>query len=160
MLCSEVSRAFTASKKNALVVRNMKQEARERTSSQLMSSLAGAFNASSTLFTLDFYRKLHPEASQAQLVWIGRAATTVMVLIALAWIPVPLFLLGMLIGPRPFNHPAMAWFPVLSGWREGPECLPGPFAAISPGVQALVTVLGWAVMVWALRRAAHADKPG
>ena len=79
---------------------------------------------------------------------------------ALAWIPVPLFLLGVLIGPRPFNHPAMAWFPVLSGWREGPECLPGPFAAISPGVQALVTVLGWAVMVWALRRAAHADKPG
>jgi SSS family solute:Na+ symporter len=54
----------------------------------LMSSLAGAFNASSTLFTLDFYRKLHPNASQAQLVWVGRAATTVLVLIALLWIPV------------------------------------------------------------------------
>jgi SSS family solute:Na+ symporter len=54
----------------------------------LMSSLAGAFNASSTLFTIDFYRKLRPNASQAQLVWIGRVATTVMVLIALAWIPV------------------------------------------------------------------------
>jgi len=54
----------------------------------LMSSLAGAFNASSTLFTLDFYRKWHPEASQARLVWVGRAATTVMVLIALLWIPV------------------------------------------------------------------------
>ena len=54
----------------------------------LMSSLAGAFNASSTLFTIDFYGKLRPGASQAQLVWIGRVATTVMVLIALAWIPV------------------------------------------------------------------------
>ena len=54
----------------------------------LMSSLAGAFNASSTLFTIDFYRKFRPNASQAQLVWIGRVATTVMVLIALAWIPV------------------------------------------------------------------------
>jgi SSS family solute:Na+ symporter len=54
----------------------------------LMSSLAGAFNASSTLFTLDVYQKFHPRASQAQLVWIGRAATTVMVLIALLWIPV------------------------------------------------------------------------
>ena len=54
----------------------------------LMSSLAGAFNASSTLFTLDFYRKLRPEASQAQLVWVGRVATTAMVLIGLAWIPV------------------------------------------------------------------------
>jgi solute:Na+ symporter, SSS family len=54
----------------------------------LMSSLAGAFNASSTLFTIDFYRKFRPNASQAQLVWIGRVATTVMVMIALAWIPV------------------------------------------------------------------------
>ena len=54
----------------------------------LMSSLAGAFNASSTLFTLDVYQKLHPKASQPQLVWIGRAATTVMVFIALLWIPV------------------------------------------------------------------------
>jgi len=54
----------------------------------LMSSLAGAFNASSTLFTLDFYRKWHPEASQARLVWVGRAATTSMVAVALLWIPV------------------------------------------------------------------------
>jgi SSS family solute:Na+ symporter len=54
----------------------------------LMSSLAGAFNASSTLFTIDFYRKFRPNASQAQLVWVGRMATMVMVLIALAWIPV------------------------------------------------------------------------
>jgi solute:Na+ symporter, SSS family len=54
----------------------------------LMSSLAGAFNASSTLFTIDFYRKFRPNASQAQLVWIGRIATMVMVVIALAWIPV------------------------------------------------------------------------
>jgi len=54
----------------------------------LMSSLAGAFNASSTLFTIDFYRKFRPDASQARLVWVGRVATMVMVLIALAWIPV------------------------------------------------------------------------
>jgi len=54
----------------------------------LMSSLAGAFNASSTLFTLDFYQKLDPTASQARLVWVGRMATAVMVVIALLWIPV------------------------------------------------------------------------
>jgi solute:Na+ symporter, SSS family len=54
----------------------------------LMSSLAGAFNASSTLFTMDLYRTVRPNATQRQLVWIGRVATTVMVLIALAWIPV------------------------------------------------------------------------
>jgi SSS family solute:Na+ symporter len=54
----------------------------------LMSSLAGVFNASSTLFTMDFYSKLHPTATQHQLVWIGRMATTIMVVIGLAWIPV------------------------------------------------------------------------
>jgi SSS family solute:Na+ symporter len=54
----------------------------------LMSSLAGAFNVSSALFTMDFYSKLRPHASQQQLVWIGRIATGVMVLIGLAWIPV------------------------------------------------------------------------
>jgi SSS family solute:Na+ symporter len=54
----------------------------------LMSSLAGAFNASSTLFTMDFYSRFRPAASQHQLVWIGRVATAFMVLIALLWIPV------------------------------------------------------------------------
>jgi solute:Na+ symporter, SSS family len=54
----------------------------------LMSSLAGAFNASSTLFTMDFYRKLHPRASEQQLVWVGRLATGAMVIIGLLWIPV------------------------------------------------------------------------
>ena len=54
----------------------------------LMSSLAGVFNASATLFTIDFYAKLYPKVSQEQLVWIGRVATGVMVLIGLLWIPV------------------------------------------------------------------------
>lgn len=54
----------------------------------LMSSLAGVFNACSTLFTMDFYSRLRPNASQEQLVWIGRVATGVMVVIGLLWIPV------------------------------------------------------------------------
>jgi SSS family solute:Na+ symporter len=54
----------------------------------LISSLAGVFNASATLFTMDFYSKLRPNVSQHRLVWIGRTATTVMVLIGLLWIPV------------------------------------------------------------------------
>ena len=54
----------------------------------LMSSLAGVFNASSTLFTMDFYSRFKPKATQHQLVWIGRVATAVMVVIGLAWIPV------------------------------------------------------------------------
>ncbi len=54
----------------------------------LMSSLAGVFNASATLFTMDFYDKLRPGATQARLVWIGRIATGTMVVIGLLWIPV------------------------------------------------------------------------
>ncbi len=54
----------------------------------LMSSLSGVFNASSTLFTMDLYSKFRPDASQKQLVWIGRVATTVMVIIGLLWVPV------------------------------------------------------------------------
>jgi SSS family solute:Na+ symporter len=54
----------------------------------LMSSLAGAFNASATLFTIDFYGRLRKGVSEERLVWIGRIATAVMVLIAICWIPV------------------------------------------------------------------------
>ncbi len=54
----------------------------------LMSSLAGAFNASSTLFTMDFYSRFRPNATQHQLVWVGRVATAVLVVIGLLWIPV------------------------------------------------------------------------
>ena len=56
--------------------------------SALMGSLAGVFNACSTLFTVDIYQKLRPKATQSQLVKMGRTATVVMVLIAMAWIPV------------------------------------------------------------------------
>ncbi len=54
----------------------------------LMSSLAGVFNACSTLFTIDFYSKFNPQATQKRLVYIGRLATVVMVFIGLMWIPV------------------------------------------------------------------------
>ena len=56
--------------------------------SALMGSLAGVFNACSTLFTVDLYEKWRPGASQHQIVRVGRMATAAMVLVALAWIPV------------------------------------------------------------------------
>jgi len=54
----------------------------------LMSSLAGVFNASSTLFTMDFYSRIRRGVSQERLVWVGRIATTIMVLIGILWLPV------------------------------------------------------------------------
>ncbi|HEY4187105.1 MAG TPA: sodium:solute symporter [Polyangia bacterium] len=56
--------------------------------SALMGSLAGVFNACSTLFTVDLYQKMRPKATQSQLVKMGRIATVVLVAIAMAWIPV------------------------------------------------------------------------
>lgn len=56
--------------------------------SALMGSLAGVFNACSTLFTVDIYTKMRPKASQHELVRMGRMATCTMVIIAMLWIPV------------------------------------------------------------------------
>jgi SSS family solute:Na+ symporter len=56
--------------------------------SALMGSLAGVFNACSTLFTVDLYQKWRPKASQKELVHTGRLATSACVVLGLAWIPV------------------------------------------------------------------------
>lgn len=53
----------------------------------LMSSLSSAFNSSSTLFTIDFYRESRPRASEKELVRVGQIATVVLVLVSLSWIP-------------------------------------------------------------------------
>jgi len=54
----------------------------------LMSSLASLFNSSSILFTVDFYKKFKPDSSEKHLVLVGRIATTVIVILGVAWIPV------------------------------------------------------------------------
>jgi SSS family solute:Na+ symporter len=53
----------------------------------LMSSLAAVYNACSTLYTIDIYKKSHPNASEKELVKVGRIATAVIVLLGMAWIP-------------------------------------------------------------------------
>ena len=54
----------------------------------LMSSLASLFNSSSMLFTIDFYKKYKPEATEAKLVQVGRMATVVVVVLGILWIPI------------------------------------------------------------------------
>jgi solute:Na+ symporter, SSS family len=54
----------------------------------LMTSLAAHFNSSATLFTIDFYKPYHPNASEHKLVVIGRIATITVVLLGLVWIPI------------------------------------------------------------------------
>jgi SSS family solute:Na+ symporter len=54
----------------------------------LMSSLSSLFNSTATLFTVDIYEKLRPQASQARIVAVGRLATLVVTALGLLWIPV------------------------------------------------------------------------
>jgi SSS family solute:Na+ symporter len=60
----------------------------------LMSSLASLFNSTSILFTIDFYKRVRPQSSEAHLVAVGRLATLVVVGLGMAWIPVLLQLSG------------------------------------------------------------------
>jgi solute:Na+ symporter, SSS family len=54
----------------------------------LMSSLASLFNSSAILFTMDFYKRFKPESTEKHLVYVGRMATTVIVILGILWIPV------------------------------------------------------------------------
>ncbi len=60
----------------------------------LMSSLSSAFNSSSTLLTIDFYKQYRPKASDKSLVRFGQLATIVLVIISLGWIPFMKTLMG------------------------------------------------------------------
>ncbi len=54
----------------------------------LMSSLSSLFNSSATLFTVDFYEKFRPQATEKELVRVGRMATVAVVILGILWIPV------------------------------------------------------------------------
>ena len=54
----------------------------------LMSSLASLFNSSAALFTIDFYKRFKPDTPPKKLVNIGQAATVVIVILGILWIPV------------------------------------------------------------------------
>src|SRR6266478_1109072 len=53
----------------------------------VMGAMSSVFNSASTLVTLDFYKKINPQASEKQLVTFGRIATGGMVLLGLLWVP-------------------------------------------------------------------------
>lgn len=49
----------------------------------LMATLASDFHSAATLFTMDFYRTIYPEASDESLVLVGRLSTTMIVILAI-----------------------------------------------------------------------------
>ena len=52
----------------------------------LMSSLASLYNSSAMLYTIDIYKRRHPDVSEKKLVTIGRIATVVVVVLGVLWI--------------------------------------------------------------------------
>ena len=55
--------------------------------SALTSSLSATLNSVSTLFTMDFYRKIKPNASNRQLVKTGQITSFIVLIIAVLWAP-------------------------------------------------------------------------
>jgi SSS family solute:Na+ symporter len=53
----------------------------------LMGAMSSVFNSASTMVTLDFYKRLRPQASERQLVNFGRVATGAMVVLGILWVP-------------------------------------------------------------------------
>jgi solute:Na+ symporter, SSS family len=62
----------------------------------LMSSLSSVFNSTSTLVTIDVYKKARIGASERELVLVGQATTAVLVGFGLAWIPLMQLISGQL----------------------------------------------------------------
>ncbi|XP_072788723.1 sodium/glucose cotransporter 4 isoform X3 [Taeniopygia guttata] len=54
----------------------------------LMSSLTSVFNSSSTLFVVDIWQRLCRQASEQELMIVGRVFTLILVVISILWIPV------------------------------------------------------------------------
>lgn len=53
----------------------------------LTSTMSAILNSTSTLFTMDFYAMINPEADQKKLVAVGKIAAVVIVVIAALWAP-------------------------------------------------------------------------
>ncbi|KAG9350876.1 hypothetical protein JZ751_024765 [Albula glossodonta] len=54
----------------------------------LMSSLTSIFNSSSTLFTMDIWKRMRRQASERELMVVGRVFVLVLVVVSILWIPI------------------------------------------------------------------------
>lgn len=54
----------------------------------LVSSLTSIFNSSSTLFTIDIWKRFRKNASDIELLIVGRAFVLVLVILSILWIPI------------------------------------------------------------------------
>ena len=56
--------------------------------SALISSLTSVFNSISTIFTIDVWKRVRKNASDIELMLVGRMAVLALIVISIVWIPV------------------------------------------------------------------------
>ncbi|VDI82727.1 solute carrier family 5 (sodium/glucose cotransporter), member 1 [Mytilus galloprovincialis] len=56
--------------------------------SALISSLTSIFNSSSTLFTIDIWLRIRKQASDVELMIVGRCCVLILVVVSIVWIPI------------------------------------------------------------------------
>ncbi|ESO97756.1 hypothetical protein LOTGIDRAFT_203052 [Lottia gigantea] len=56
--------------------------------SALISSLTSIFNSSSTIFTMDIWRRIRTNATEVELMIVGRVCVLILVGVSIAWIPI------------------------------------------------------------------------
>ncbi|BFZ18210.1 hypothetical protein BsWGS_21249 [Bradybaena similaris] len=56
--------------------------------SALISSLTSIFNSSSTIFTMDIWRRIRTSATEVELMIVGRLCVIILVAVGIVWIPV------------------------------------------------------------------------
>lgn len=106
--------------------------------SALMSSLTSIFNSSSTIFTIDIWKRLRPFATEKELMIVGRLFILVMVAVSILWIPI----IQAAQGGRLFDYiqsitsylapPICAVFILAVGWQRTNE--KGAFTGLMVGL--------------------------
>ncbi|KAK2713732.1 sodium/mannose cotransporter SLC5A10-like isoform X2 [Artemia franciscana] len=54
----------------------------------LMSDLSSIFNSASTLFTLDLWRRIRPQASSREILIVGKLFVVFLVIVSVVWVPI------------------------------------------------------------------------
>ena len=54
----------------------------------LMSSITSIFNSTSTIFTMDIWKRVRKNAKDWELMIVGRCCVIVLVFISIVWIPI------------------------------------------------------------------------
>lgn len=124
----------------------------------MMSSLAACFNSCGTLFTMDIYKPRRPNASERELVLVGRVVTVIMVVLGILYLPFMKHLGG---SQLYFYHqkiqayispPIVAVFLLGVLWKRlnGKGALASLYTGFAMGVLRLVLELGHNAWGWNL----------